>query len=151
MESREASPIPTTIKVIHQSEQAVGQSGRAKDILAGRKRSLLPDQMLLYSYLPPHGSAPPMEEVSAPGPKGVQEIIDHLRPFNRGESMVDRMHDLYPTMLWLPVVVQAGGQGEEYRVTVLAGTIKEDLERMIEDGMKVRNCNYAQSTELVSL
>ena len=43
------------------------------------------------------------------------------------------------------------GQGEEYTISVLAGTIKEDLQEMIEDGMQVRNRNFAQSTELVSL
>ena len=68
-----------------------------------------------------------MEEVSAPGLEGVQEIIDCWRPFNRGESAAKRMHDLYPAMLQMPVVVWAGGQGEEYTATVPAGIIKEDL------------------------
>ena len=44
-----------------------------------------------------------------------------------------------------------GGQGEEYFVLVPTGTTKEDLQQMIEDGMQVRNRNFAQSTELVSL
>ena len=68
-----------------------------------------------------------MEEVSTLGLKGVQEIIDRWRPFNRGESATKRMHDLYPAMLHKPVAVWAGGQGEEYTITVPAGTIKEDL------------------------
>ena len=41
-----------------------------------RSRSLLPDQLLLYSYIPPQGPAPPMEEVSASRPEGAKEIIN---------------------------------------------------------------------------
>ena len=69
-----------------------------------------------------------MEDVSVPRPKGAQEIIDRWRPFNRGKSSVDRLHDLYLMMLWMPVTVRAGGQGEEYFVSVLVGTTKEDLQ-----------------------
>ena len=76
-----------------------------------------------------------MEEVSVPRPKGTQEIIDRWRPFNRGESSANHLHELYLMMLRMPVAVQVGGQGEEYSVSVLAGTIKEDLQQMIEDGM----------------
>ena len=32
---------------------------------------------------------------------------------------------------------------------VLAGTRKEDIERIIDDGIQVRNGNYVQLTELV--
>ena len=92
-----------------------------------------------------------MEEVSVPGPEGAHEIIDRWRPFNRGESSADHLHDLYPVMLWMPVAVRAGGQGEKYTISVPASTIKEDLQQMIEDGIQVRNRNFAQSTELVSL
>ena len=107
--------------------------------------------MLLNLYLPPRGSTPPMEEVSVPGPEGAQEIIDWWRPFNQGESSANHLHNLYPVMLRMFVTVQGGGQGEEYTISVPAGTIKEDLQQMIEDGIQVRNCNFAQSTELVSL
>ena len=54
-------------------------------------------------------------------------------------------------MLRMPVTVRARGQGEEYTISVPDGTIKEDLQQMIEDGMQVRNRNFAQLTELVSL
>ena len=60
-----------------------------------------------------------MEEVIAPGPEGVQEIVDQWRPFNRGEYSADHLHDLYSTMLRMPVTVRAGGQGEEYNMTEL--------------------------------
>ena len=54
-------------------------------------------------------------------------------------------------MLWMPITIWAGGQGEEYNISIPCGTSKEDLQQMIEDGMQVRNCNFDQSTELVSL
>ena len=37
-------------------------------------------------------------------------------------------------MVWMPVAVQAGEQGEEYSISFPVGTIKEDLQQMIEDG-----------------
>ena len=54
-------------------------------------------------------------------------------------------------MLQMPVIVQAGGQGEEYNISVPCNTNKEDLQQMIEYGMQVHNRNFDQSTELVSL
>ena len=106
--------------------------------------------MLVNSYLPPRGPALPMEEVTVPEPKGAQEIVDWWRPFNRGESSADHLHDLYPTMLRMPVTVRVRGQGKEYNILVPCSTSKEDLQQMIEDGMQVRNRNFDQSTELVS-
>ena len=49
---------------------------RAKYTRAGRRKPLLPDRMLVNSYLPLRGSAPLMEEVIVPRPKGAQEIVD---------------------------------------------------------------------------
>ena len=65
--------------------------------------------MFVNSYLPPHDPAPPMEEVKAPGPEGTQEIVDRWRPFNRDEYSVDQLHDVYPTMLQMPMTVRAEG------------------------------------------
>ena len=111
---------------------------------------VLPDRMLVNLYLPPCGPAPPMEEVTVLGPEGAQEIVDRWRPFSWGEYSADHLHDLYPTMLRMPVTIRAGGQGEEYNISVPCGTSKEDLQQMIKDGMQVRNRNFDQSTELVS-
>ena len=105
-------PAPVTIQVVHPLEQAAGQSDKAKYTQAGRKRPLLPDRMLLNSYLLPRNTDPPMDEVRVPRPEGTQEIINRWSPFNRGESLADRLHELYPMMLWMPVVVRAGGGGK---------------------------------------
>ena len=52
-----------------------------------------------------------MEEVSAPGSEITHEIINRWKPFNRGESLVAHMHQLYPTLLQMPVVMRVEGKG----------------------------------------
>ena len=69
-----------------------------------------------------------MEEISVPGPEGAQEIIDLWKPFNRDKSSANHLYDLYLTMLQILMAIRAGGQGEEYTISVPADTIKEDLQ-----------------------
>ena len=107
------------------SEQIAGQSDKATSTRAGHSRSLLPDRLLLNSYNPPQGQAPLMEEVSVPRPEGAQEIINRWRPFNRGESPTAHMHQLYPALLRMPVVMRVEGRGEEYVVSVPSYACKE--------------------------
>ena len=90
-----------------------------------------------------------MEEVTAPGPDDIQLILHRWKPFNRGESAADRLDDLYPRTLRMPVTVQEVGLREEYFVAVPVGTIKEDIQQIVRDGMQIPNCNFVQSTELV--
>ena len=52
-------------------------------------------------------------------------------------------------MLRVPVAARGMGLGEDYTLSVLAGTRKEYIQRIIDDGIQVRNRNYVQSTELV--
>ena len=54
------------------------------------------------------------------GPESAQEIINRLSLFNRGESPVAQMHQLYPALLRMPVAVWAKGRGKEYVVSVPA-------------------------------
>ena len=82
----EVSPTNAEVQEDIPSEQIAGRSDKAKSTRVGRSRSLLPDRLLLNSYIPPQGQAPPMEEVSVPGLEGSQEIINRWRPFNRGKS-----------------------------------------------------------------
>ena len=58
------------------SEKTTNRPTKAMSSRSKCSRSLFPDQLLLYSYIPPQGQAPPMEEVSAPKPEGAQEIIN---------------------------------------------------------------------------
>ena len=52
-------------------------------------------------------------------------------------------------MLWMPVDVRAERKGEKYVVSIPAYACKEDLKKMVEDGMLIRNHNFVHSTELV--
>ena len=72
----EVSPTYAEVQEDILSEQIVGRSDKAKSTQAGRSRQLLPDRLLLNSYIPPQGQAPPMEEVSVHGSEGTQEIIN---------------------------------------------------------------------------
>ena len=90
-----------------------------------------------------------MEEATVPGPDEIKLILHRLRPFNRGESTADRLDYLYPRTLRMPVTAREAGLGEEYSVVVPIGTIKEDIQQIVEDGMQIRSRNYVQSAELV--
>ena len=102
-EPREATPILPALQAIHPPDWAESQPDMPKLARTGSKRSLLPDQILLNSYLPPRGPALPMEEVAVPGPKGIKHIIHPWKPFNQGESAAYCLDDLYPRMLRMPV------------------------------------------------
>ena len=52
VESREASPTPTAIQLIHPPEQASSRPERPRYTRVERSRPLLPDRLLLNSYLP---------------------------------------------------------------------------------------------------
>ena len=132
---RQEAPIPPALQVVHPPEQPESRPGAAKLALTRRKKPLLPDRILLNSYLPPRGPAPVMKEVAIPGPDDIKSILHRWKPFNRGESIADRLDDLYPRMLRLPMRAREAGQGEEYSVVVPVSTIKEDIYQIVEDGM----------------
>ena len=148
-EPRESTPFELVLQVVLPPGQSESCPTNAKLTLPGGKRSLPPDRILLNSYLPPHGPTPAMEEVTTPGPDDIKLILHHWRPFNRGESAADRLDDLYWRKLRMPVTAREAGMGEEYSVAVPVGTIKEDIQQIVQDGMQIRNRNYVKSAELV--
>ena len=95
----ESTPIPPVLQMVLPPNQSESYPSNAKLELSGRKRPLLPDRILLNSYIPSRGSAPAMEEVTTPWPDDVKLILHHWRPFNRGESTTDRLYVLYPRTL----------------------------------------------------
>ena len=124
-------------------------SGNAKLALPRRKKPLSPDRILLNSYLPPRGPAPAMEEVTAPGPDDIKLILYCWKSFNEGESATNRLDNLYLRTLRMPVTAREARLDEEYSVAVPVGTIKKDIQQIVQDGMQIRNRNYVQSAELV--
>ena len=130
------------------SKQITSRPDKATSSWSRRIRSLLLDWVLLNSHIPAQSQAPPMEEVSASGLEGAQEIINRWKSFNRGESSAVHMEQLYPTLLRMLVAVRVRGKGEEYVVLVLAYACKEDLKQVVEDDVLIRNRNFVQSAEL---
>ena len=61
------------------------------------------------------------------------------------------MHQLYPTLLRMPVVVQAEGRDKEYAVSVPSYACKDKLKQVVKNGMLIRNRNSVQSAKLVCL
>ena len=84
-----------------------------------------------------------------PGADKVKYIMRRWEPFHLGEAAADRLNNLYSHMLLMSVAARGMGLGEDYSVSVPVGTRKEDIERIIDDGIQVRNRNYVQSTKLV--
>ena len=79
----------------------------------------------------------------------MKKILRHWDPFHRGESVANRMNDLYPAMYRVLVATRGMGLHEAYTVPVPASTPKEDFLQIIDDGIQVRNSNFVQSIELV--
>ena len=90
-----------------------------------------------------------MEEVAVPGPDDIKSILHSWKPFNRGESATDRLDDLYPRTLRLPVRAREARWGEEYSIIVPVSTAKKDIYQIVKDGMQIRNRNFVQTIELV--
>ena len=149
IKSKEADPVPSALQVIPPSDPDEGQPSRSKFMRSGLPRPTLPERIITNCYAPPRGLEPPRVEVSMTKANEVKYIMHRWEPFHRGEFAADRLNNLYPHMLRMPVAAQGMGFGEDYTVSVPAGTRKEDIQRIIDDGIQVRNRNYVQSTELV--
>ena len=121
----------------------------SKFMRSGLPRPTLPKRIITNCYVPPRGLEPPRVEVSTPGADEVKYIMRRWEPFHRGESATDRLNNLYPHMLRMLVAARGMGLGKDYSVSVPIRTRKEDIQRIIDDGIQVRNRNYVQSTELV--
>ena len=142
IESKEADPVPSAFQVIPPSDRDEGQPSRSKFMRFRLPRPTLPEQIITNCYAPPRGPEPPRVEASAPGADEVKCIMRHWEPFHSGEFAVDRLNNLYPHMLRMPVAAQGMGLGEDYTVSFRTGTQKEDIQRIIDDGIQVHNINY---------
>ena len=139
-ESKEADSVQSALQVIHPSDE--GRLGRSKFMRSGLPRPPLPERIITNSYAPPCGPEPSRVEVSTPGANEVNFIMRRWEPFHCGEAATDRMNNLYPHMLRMPVAARGMGLSEDYSVSVPTGTWKEDIERIIDDRIQVRNRNY---------
>ena len=149
LESKEADPVPSALQVILPSDRDEGQPSKSKFMRSGLPRPILREQNITNCYVPPRGQEPLRVEVLALGADEVKYIMRRWEPFHRGESAANRLNNLYLHMLWMPIAARGMGLGEDYSVSAPTGTRKEDIQRIIDDGIQVRNRNYVQSTELV--
>ena len=142
IESKEADPISSALQIIPPFDRVEGQPSRLKFMRSEMPKPTLPDWIITDCYAPPRGSERPRVEVSAPGADEVKHIMCRSEPFHRGESTADRLNNLYSHMLRMPVVARGMGLGEDYTVSVLTGTRKEDIQRIVDDEIQVRNLYY---------
>ena len=89
------------------SEIVVGSSFSARHADAYPRKPRLPNRLMLGSYVLPQEWDCLLMDTVAPGSEAAREIIDHWSPFNKRESLVISMHDLYPNFLRVPVVTRA--------------------------------------------
>ena len=122
IESKEVDPVPSALQVIPPSDQDEGQPSRSKFMQSGLLRPTLPEWIITNSYVPLHGTEPQRVEVSAPGADEVKYVMRRWVPFHCGESTADQLNNLYPHMLWMSVASRGMGLGEDYSVSVPAGT-----------------------------
>ena len=148
-ESNEDDSAPTALQVIPPSNQAEELQSRSKYMRSGLPRPHWPDQVITHSYLPPCGPEPSRVELSALGAKEVKDILHRWEPFHHGASLVDRLGNLYPHIYRVPVVARGTSLREDYTMTLLASTPKENFLQIIDYGIQVRNHNFVQSAELV--
>ena len=132
-DSKEADPVLSALQVIHPFDE--GRPGRSKFMRSGLPRPPLPERIITNSYTPPRGPEPLRVEVSAPGAEEVKFIMRCWEPFHRGEAAVEWMNNLYLHKLRMVMVARGMGLGEDYTVSVPAGTRNEDIEWNINDGI----------------
>ena len=80
-----------------------------------------------------------------PGLEAAREIIYRWSPFNKRESSVAYMQDLYPTLLLVLVVASV----EEYFILFLDYMDRKSFQCVAEDGMLIHNHDFNESAELV--
>ena len=113
------------------SKIVVGPSFSARLSNVSPRRPRMPNRLMLSSYILPYEWDRPLADMVAPRPKAARKIMDHWSPFNKRESSVTCMRDLYPTLLRLPVVARA----KEYYVPFPSYLDRKSFQRVVEDGM----------------
>ena len=74
-----------------------------------------------------------------------REIINHWSPFNKRESSIAHMCDLYPTLLQVRVAAHA----KEYSIPFPDYMDRKSFQCVAEDGMLIHNHDFNKSAELV--
>ena len=98
----------------------------------------MPDRLLLSSYVPLQEWVHPSLDMVDPSLEDARKIIYRWSPFNKRESSVMHMHDLYPTVLQVLVAARA----DQYSILFPGYMDRETFQHVAKDGMLIRNHNF---------
>ena len=84
-------------------------------------------------------------DTPVPGPDEAWSIINSWNPFNKRDSSVTHMNELYPNLLQIPMVARA----EDYSIPFPNYMDKKSYQRVAEEGMFIRNHDFNEMAKLV--
>ena len=87
----------------------------------------------------------PSTDTFVPSLDAAQSIIDRWNPFNKRDTSVTDMHELYPTNLQIPVVAVS----EEYYIPFPSYIDLKSYQRVAKDGMHIHSHDFNETTKLV--
>ena len=116
-------------------------------LIGGPRRPRGHDRLVLKLLVKPMKWDHPPMDASASGSDAAQSIINHWNPFNQRDAFVADMHELYPTNLRIPEVALS----KEYSIPFPDYLEKKSYQRVVEDGMYIRNHDFNETAELVWL
>ena len=96
--------------MIHPPDRAESRPNTAKLARAEHKKPFFTRSDTVEFLSPPSRSG--SYDGGSDRTRDIKHIIHRWKPFNRGEFAVDRLDNLYPRTLQMPVTVRAGGLGE---------------------------------------
>ena len=115
--------------------------------LYGARRTRPPNKLILGSYVKSLKWSRSSTDTSAPDQEVAQLHIRKCNPFDKRDSPIAHMCDLYPHSLCVIVVSCL----EEYFISLPNYMDKGSYQHVTEDGMYIRNHDFDETTELVWL
>ena len=93
---------------------------------------------MMSSYNSQQEWVSPSATTMAPGPEGALEIIDRWIPFNKRESSIMHMHDLYPPHLQVSMAACV----VQYSISFPGYVDRETFERIAENEILILNHDF---------
>ena len=126
------------------SEIVVGPLFTARLAHSSPHKPRLPNRLMLGSYVLSYEWDLPSANTMAPGLEVAQEIIDHWSPFNKWESSIANMRNLYPTLLRVLVAARV----KECSIPFPGYLDRKFFLHVADKEMHFCNHNFNQSAEL---
>ena len=116
---------------------------RLENACPRRRRGL--DRLVLNSLVNMMKWDQPLTDTSVPGHDAAQLIIGCWNPFNKRDTYVANIRDLYPTNLHISVVALF----EEYSLSSLGYLDKKSYQCVVVDEMYLHNHDFNETAKLV--